>query len=125
MDTSIGDLPGYWGDDVIYVLRGTDDCVARARLMGVSAPNLRRANCLQRGTLYIDAAAASRELSSRAQPAGGESKRVIRTAAAMPIKVAASTAAPGPDAAVTAKSWSVERTVLFGWSGMLWISTFP
>jgi teichuronic acid biosynthesis glycosyltransferase TuaH len=35
-----GDLLGYWGDDVVNVFYGTDDYVAGARLMGLSARHL-------------------------------------------------------------------------------------
>jgi teichuronic acid biosynthesis glycosyltransferase TuaH len=40
--TSLEDLLGYWGDDVVDVLYGTDDYVAGAKLMGLSADYLRR-----------------------------------------------------------------------------------
>jgi teichuronic acid biosynthesis glycosyltransferase TuaH len=37
----LGDLLGDWGDDVVNVLYGTDDYVAGAELMGISAGHLR------------------------------------------------------------------------------------
>ena len=40
--TYLQDLLGYWGNDVVNVLYGTDDYVAGAELMGLSARSLRR-----------------------------------------------------------------------------------
>lgn len=40
--TYLQDLLGYWGRDVVNVLYGTDDYVAGAELMGLSARHLRR-----------------------------------------------------------------------------------
>ncbi len=40
--TSLEDLLGYWGPGVVNVLYGTDDYVAGAELLGVSARHLRR-----------------------------------------------------------------------------------
>ena len=40
--TYLADLLGYWGRDVVDVLYGTDDYVAGAELMGLSARHLQR-----------------------------------------------------------------------------------
>jgi len=42
VDAYVGNYLGHWGDDVVNVLYGTDDYVAGATLMGVSARNLRQ-----------------------------------------------------------------------------------
>jgi hypothetical protein len=66
-----------------------------------------------------------RELSSRFQPAGGESLSVMRTAVTVAKKTAASTAAPGLDMTIALKSRSVDCAVSSGGSGRSWICTFP
>jgi teichuronic acid biosynthesis glycosyltransferase TuaH len=60
----LSNLLGYWGEDVVNVMYGTDDYVAGAELMGLSASHLRaqEERCLSRADVVL---AISPELSAR------------------------------------------------------------
>lgn len=66
-----------------------------------------------------------RELSSRFQPAGGESLRVMRTAVAIAKKTAASTAVRGLDMTIAIKSRGVDCAASSAGSGRSRICAFP
>src|SRR5580658_4306307 len=74
---------------------------------------------------HVEVVVGMRELSSRFQLVGGESLRVIRTAAAIAKKTAASTAVRGLDLTIAIKSRGVDCAVSSAGSGRSWICAFP